>query len=102
MEKNTDLVNFLSRWLVVAYCIENLILSLPTLYTCIKLVTRSNYVTPLDVEVHVHNAAYAVLFLSPGKEFFIINLSPLKMIRYYGLNNKLWLFHCPLKQVLIK
>jgi len=77
------------RWLVVAYCIENLILSLPTLYTCIKLVTRSNYVTPLDVEVHVHNAAYAVLFLSPAL-ICLIAICQYKLFVFYNLNNHPW------------
>ena len=52
--------------LVWLYTIENILLSLPSLYTFSRHIHRHTLVTPLDAEMDVVNSSYVLIFFFPG------------------------------------
>ena len=55
------------RCLVIIYSLENILLSLPLIYTCARLMYRHTLVTPLDIEVPSLTSAYFLIFFIPGR-----------------------------------
>ena len=53
--------------LAIIYSMENIILSLPLLYTSARILHRNTLLTPLDIELPVISAAYFFLAFIPGR-----------------------------------
>ena len=54
------------KYLTIIYSLENILLSLPLLYTCGRLMYRHTILTPLHIEVPVITSAYFLMFFIPG------------------------------------
>ena len=54
-------------YLTIIYSLENILLSLPLLYTCARLMHRHTILTPLDIEWTVIISAYFLIFFIPGR-----------------------------------
>ena len=54
--------------LTVIYSLENIILSLPLLYTSARILIRHSVLAPLDIEAPVISSAYFLLAFIPGRE----------------------------------
>ena len=54
------------KYLAFIYSTENILLSLPLLYTCGRLMYRHTIVTTLDIETSVITSAYFLVFFIPG------------------------------------
>ena len=59
------------KYLIIIYSLENILLSLPLLYTCSRLMYRHTLVTPLDMELSSLTWAYITIFLTPGRKYFL-------------------------------
>ena len=54
--------------LTIIYSLENIILSLPLLYTSARILHRNSLLVPLDIEAPVISSAYFFLAFIPGTE----------------------------------
>ena len=54
--------------LTLLYSLENLLLSLPLLYTSARILIRHSVLAPLDIEAPVISSAYFLLAFIPGRE----------------------------------
>ena len=54
-------------WLALLYSLENILLSLPLLYTAARLLYRNSLLAPLDIEAPVISSAYFLLAFIPGR-----------------------------------
>ena len=55
------------KYLIIIYSLENILISLPLLYTCARLMYRHTLVTPLDIEQTPLTSAYFLIFFTPGR-----------------------------------
>ena len=58
------------RLLVMFYCVENIILSLPTIFTCSRLMQRHTIITPLPIELPIIITSYFIPFCLPGIQWY--------------------------------
>ena len=56
------------KYLIIIYTLENILISLPLLYTCGRLMYRHTLVTPLDIELSSLTSAYFLIFFIPGRK----------------------------------
>ena len=54
--------------LTIIYSLENIIISLPLLYTSARILHRNSLLVPLDIEAPVISSAYFFLAFIPGTE----------------------------------
>ena len=60
------------KYLIVLYTLENILISLPLLYSCGRLMYRHTLLTPLDIELASLTSAYFLIFFIPGGKHHIV------------------------------
>ena len=76
------------RDLTLLFCIENMLLCIPMIHTCARIIHRYNIILPLDEEEHILIVA-KVLLAMPGL-FILLAFLQFKLFVLYNLNGHPW------------